>query len=303
MKRLLLEAKLKISAASIEDIAYGSNRDLDRAQIRQLATCRWIEEHTNVALTGQRAWTRLTSPAHSASGPAARATVLCTAALRGSSTSSRSLPPTAPTSAPLLSSLASTCSSSTISASRLSATPSETTCSNSSTIAAARAPPSSLASFLRPKWHEYLHDPSIADTICDRLLHTAHRVAQRDRRKERTRADSRRQARTERRAVAVRDFVTPKRPAGPCAAIPMGAFLRGRQRARPGAADAGHSPRCFSLARVTAWTIGRFSSTYAPKASRTTSTSVAFPSADLTSRSWSSSGCGSRKFVSTIFSP
>jgi DNA replication protein DnaC len=52
MKRLLFEAKLKISAGSIEDIDYGSNRDLDRAQIRQLATCRWIEEHTNVVLTG-----------------------------------------------------------------------------------------------------------------------------------------------------------------------------------------------------------------------------------------------------------
>jgi DNA replication protein DnaC len=52
MKRLLFEAKLKIAQACIEDVDYGGGRDLDRAQIRQLATCRWIEEHTNVVLTG-----------------------------------------------------------------------------------------------------------------------------------------------------------------------------------------------------------------------------------------------------------
>ena len=28
----------------------------------------------------------------------------------------------------------------------------------------------------RDKWHAYLEDPTLADAICDRLLHNAHRV-------------------------------------------------------------------------------------------------------------------------------
>ena len=48
----LREAKLRLARACIEDIDYPSNRELDRAQIRQLATCRWVDEHRNVLITG-----------------------------------------------------------------------------------------------------------------------------------------------------------------------------------------------------------------------------------------------------------
>jgi DNA replication protein DnaC len=48
----LREAKLRLSRACIEDIDYPANRELDRAQIRQLATCRWVVEHQNVLVTG-----------------------------------------------------------------------------------------------------------------------------------------------------------------------------------------------------------------------------------------------------------
>ena len=48
----LREAKLRLSRACIEDIDYPANRELDRAQIRQLATCRWVDEHRNVLITG-----------------------------------------------------------------------------------------------------------------------------------------------------------------------------------------------------------------------------------------------------------
>ncbi len=35
-----------------------------------------------------------------------------------------------------------------------------------------------ITSQLDPKhWHEYLTDPTTADAICDRVLHTAHRIA------------------------------------------------------------------------------------------------------------------------------
>lgn len=48
----LREAKPKLSQACIEDIDYPARRELDKAVIRQLAGCRWIEEHHNVLITG-----------------------------------------------------------------------------------------------------------------------------------------------------------------------------------------------------------------------------------------------------------
>ena len=48
----LREAKLKLSSACIEDLDYSPRRELDRAQLRQLATCRWVAEHQNVIITG-----------------------------------------------------------------------------------------------------------------------------------------------------------------------------------------------------------------------------------------------------------
>ena len=50
--RCLKEAKLRLTQACIEDIEYPAKRELDRAIVRQLATCRWIDEHQNVVLTG-----------------------------------------------------------------------------------------------------------------------------------------------------------------------------------------------------------------------------------------------------------
>ncbi|MGH2880470.1 MAG: IS21-like element helper ATPase IstB, partial [Solirubrobacteraceae bacterium] len=50
--RLLKEAKLKIGEACVEDIDYPPRRELDKAVVRQLATCRWVQEHQNVTITG-----------------------------------------------------------------------------------------------------------------------------------------------------------------------------------------------------------------------------------------------------------
>src|SRR5262245_21134298 len=50
--RALQEAKLKLSHACLEAIDYPARRELDKAAIRQLATCRWVEEHHNVILVG-----------------------------------------------------------------------------------------------------------------------------------------------------------------------------------------------------------------------------------------------------------
>jgi len=50
--RLLRDAKLKIPTACVEDVDYPPRRELDKAVVRQLATCRWIAEHHNVCISG-----------------------------------------------------------------------------------------------------------------------------------------------------------------------------------------------------------------------------------------------------------
>lgn len=52
LKRTLAEAKLRISSACIEDIEYPARRELDRAVVRQLSSCRWVEEQLSVVITG-----------------------------------------------------------------------------------------------------------------------------------------------------------------------------------------------------------------------------------------------------------
>jgi DNA replication protein DnaC len=52
LTRALHEAKLKLPHACIEAIDYPARRELDKAVIRQLATCRWIDEHQQILITG-----------------------------------------------------------------------------------------------------------------------------------------------------------------------------------------------------------------------------------------------------------
>jgi DNA replication protein DnaC len=52
LTRALQDAKLKLSQACLEAIDYPARRELDKAVIRQLATCRWVAEHHSVLITG-----------------------------------------------------------------------------------------------------------------------------------------------------------------------------------------------------------------------------------------------------------
>lgn len=52
LARLLSEARLKMSQACVEDIDYPARRELDKNTIRQLATCRWVQEQHNILITG-----------------------------------------------------------------------------------------------------------------------------------------------------------------------------------------------------------------------------------------------------------
>jgi DNA replication protein DnaC len=52
LARRLKEAKLRMPHACLEDLEHSPRRGLDRALVRQLATCRWIVEHQHVLITG-----------------------------------------------------------------------------------------------------------------------------------------------------------------------------------------------------------------------------------------------------------
>ncbi len=52
LQRSLKEARLRLTQASLEAIEHRPQRPLDKALLRQLATGRWIAEHHNVAITG-----------------------------------------------------------------------------------------------------------------------------------------------------------------------------------------------------------------------------------------------------------
>jgi DNA replication protein DnaC len=48
----LRDAKLRLPEACIEGIDFSKDRNLEKALVRQLATCRWIHEHQVVIITG-----------------------------------------------------------------------------------------------------------------------------------------------------------------------------------------------------------------------------------------------------------
>lgn len=52
LKRLIQKANLAESGACVEDIDYGTDRNLDKAQITRLATCNYLIEHNNILLLG-----------------------------------------------------------------------------------------------------------------------------------------------------------------------------------------------------------------------------------------------------------
>jgi DNA replication protein DnaC len=174
--RALTEAKLKLPHACLEAIDYPARRELDKAVIRQLATCRWIAEHQQVLVTGA-----------TGTGKTFVACALATQACRrgyrayyrrasrlfddltlarADGTYGRLLgklarmdilvvddwglaPPQDQERRDLLEIL-------------------EDRYGTRSTIVTSQLPPA--------QWHDHIADPTLADAICDRLLHNAHRI-------------------------------------------------------------------------------------------------------------------------------
>lgn len=177
MTQALKEAKLRLGSACIEDIQYGARRELDRAVVRQLGTCRWVREHQAVLITGA-----------TGTGKTYLACALAHQACRsGFRAAYRRVPRLFDelrlahadgTYTKLLARLA-----------RLDILVLDDFAISPLTDAERRdlleiiedrhgARATIITSQLDPKhWHEYLTDPTAADAICDRLLHTAHRLA------------------------------------------------------------------------------------------------------------------------------
>ena len=176
LARLLREAKLRISGACLEDIAYAKERKIERALMRQLATGRWIEAHQNVVITG-------------ATG-VGKTYIACALAQQACRLGHRVLYRRAPR---LFDELALARADGTYSKllARFARTEvlvlddwglapvqdlerrdlleiMEDRHGLRSTIWTSQLPVT--------QWHDHLGDPTVADAICDRLLHNAHRI-------------------------------------------------------------------------------------------------------------------------------
>jgi len=174
--RLLKEAKLRIGSACVEDIDYPPRRELEKATIRQLATCRWVAEHQNVVITGMtgtgktyvscalaqqacrkgyraiyRRATRLNEELALAHADGTYSILLARLARADVLVIDDwgLAPPKDQERRDLLEVL-------------------EDRTGDRSTILTSQVPTA--------KWHDYIGDPNVADAVCDRLLNNAHRI-------------------------------------------------------------------------------------------------------------------------------
>ena len=188
LQRYLRDAKLRLSSACVEDVDYAPRRELDKAVVRQLATCRWVQEHQNVVVTGATGTGKTylaCALAQQACRKGFRAVYRRASRLfdeltlaHADGTYGRVLgklaradllvlddwglaPPKDQERRDLLEIL-------------------EDRYASRSTLITSQLPPA--------KWHDHLGDPTLADAICDRVLHNAHRLVLKgpSRRKEET---------------------------------------------------------------------------------------------------------------------
>lgn len=174
--RCLREARLRIGGACVEDIDYAAKRELDKSVVRQLATCRWVAEHQNVVITGMTG--------------TGKTYLACALAQQACRKGYRAIYRRAPrlfeevmlahadgTYTQLLQRFAKV--DVLVLDDWALAPPKdaerhelleilEDRYGTRSTVMTSQLPTT--------KWHDYLGDPTIADAVCDRVLHNAHRL-------------------------------------------------------------------------------------------------------------------------------
>ncbi len=188
LTRTLKTAKLKLSQACLEAIDYAARRELDKALVRQLATGRWIAEHHHLLITGATGTGKTfvaCALAHQACRQGYRALYWRVSRLfhalalaRADGTYTRLLAKLARVDVLVLDDLALTPLQEAERRDLLEVL--EDRYGTRSTIVTSQMPPS--------HWHEAIGDPTLADAICDRLLHNSHRLVLKgpSRRKEET---------------------------------------------------------------------------------------------------------------------
>jgi DNA replication protein DnaC len=176
MAKLLKDAKLKLPSACVEDIEYTAKRELDRAIIRQLASCRWVQEHQNVLITGMTGTGKTyvaCALAQQACRKGHRVVYRRTsrffgelALARVDGTYARHLARLARADVLVLDDWAMAPIKDDERRDLLEVL--EDRYGTRSVIMTSQTPPK--------EWHDYLGEPTHADAICDRLLHNAHRI-------------------------------------------------------------------------------------------------------------------------------
>lgn len=176
LTRTLKAAKLKLSQASIEAIDYPARRELDKALVRQLATGRWVAEHQAVLISGATGTGKsfvACALAHQACRQGYRALYWrvprlfqALALARADGTYARLLGKLARVDVLVLDDFALTPLQEAERRDLLEVL--EDRYGTRATI---------VTSQLEPKrWYKAIEKPTLADAICDRLLHNSHRL-------------------------------------------------------------------------------------------------------------------------------
>lgn len=174
LSRLLKQAELRFEDACIEDVKTG--RGVDRATLRQLGTCAWVDQHLNVLLTGMTGVGKsyfACALAQAACRRGLRATYRRMPRLfdelalaKADGTYGRVLRTLAKTDVLVLDDLGL-------------GTPTDAQLHDLLEVVEDRYGRRStvITSQLPVKnWHQWLNDPTLADAILDRLVHNAHRI-------------------------------------------------------------------------------------------------------------------------------
>jgi DNA replication protein DnaC len=175
--RNLKEARLRISDASVEGIEYPARRQLDRALVRQLIPGHWVTNKQVITITGPTGTGKTylgCALAHQACRIGHRAVYRRVNRLfdelklaRADGTYARAMARFAKTDVLLLDDFGLAPMTDADRRDLLELI--EDRHGLKATIITSQLPPDT--------WHDYIGDPTVADAICDRLLHGAHRIA------------------------------------------------------------------------------------------------------------------------------